>query len=426
MPTIDLPATIAMIRIKNMDELEESRKIDLQCLDCGYTQKGGERVQSICPSCGNNLIVSFFRSRRDLNRQMRLKWQDHLRGRENSIWRYRELLPVANPENIVSMGEGVTPLLHAKKLGAMLGLERLYIKDERQGPTGSFKDRQASVAISVMKERGITEFALASTGNVALAYAAYAARAGIKMWAFVVENIPDSKLREICLYGAEVLKVRGTYDQVKVIAANFAEEKGIFLDRGIKNMAGVAGMKTLAFELAEQLHWHSPDWYFQGVSGGMGPAGVAKGFEELKELGFVDKVPALGIIQPSGCAPMVIAFKAGEATAAPVLNPQTNILPLATGTPGQAYELLKGLVDSYGGTMEDASDEDAYATTRLIATTEGISVEPAAALAFAGMIKLASQGVIKPNEVVVVNCCGHTYPVEEHITEGSVVRTIIA
>jgi threonine synthase len=357
---------------------------------------------------------------------MRSKWQEQLRGRDSSIWRYRELLPVTNPANIVSLGEGFTPLIHAKKLGKLLGLERLYIKDERQGPTGSFKDRQASVAISVMKERGINEVVLASTGNVALSYAAYAAKAGIKLWTFVVETVPEEKLREIALYGGEVIKVRGTYDQTKIVAANFAEQEGIFLDKGIKSLAGVAGMKTVGYEIAEQMYWHAPDWYFQSVSGGMGPLGVTRGFEELLELGFVDKVPALGIIQPSGCAPMVRAFKAGEQTATPVENPQTKILPLATGNPGQAYGVLKNLVDRYGGTMEEATDEEAYDTTRLLATTEGISAEPAATITFAGVIRLVKQGAIKPNEVVVVNCCGHTYPVEKQITEGLEIRTIVA
>jgi threonine synthase len=409
----------APVVVRDLQQI--TKKIDLQCVDCGYTQVNSQMLPS-CPNCNS----AFIRARYDLGKLSGSEWQQKLRDRESSMWRYRELLPVINSANIVTMGEGLTPLIHAKNLGKMLGLERLYIKDERQGPTGSFKDRQASVAISVMKEQGINEVVLASTGNVALSYAAYAARAGIKMWTFVVENIPEEKLREISLFGGEVIKVRGTYDQTKAIAAKFAKKEGIFLDKGIKNFAGVEGMKTMAFEIAEQLHWYSPDWYFQGVSGGMGPVGIVRGFEELLEMGLVDKVPALGIIQPSGCAPMVRAFKAGKQTAEPVLNPQTNILPLATGDPGQSYELLKGLVDRYGGTMEDAPDEEAYSTTRLLATTEGISVEPAAALTFAGLIRLAKQGVIKPNELVVVNCCGHTYPVEKHITEGKVIRTIVA
>lgn len=417
-----------LMKSKNVDSpnplgglLPGTKKVDLQCVDCGYTQVNSQMLSN-CPNCNS----SFIRARYDLSKLSASQWQQQLRDRESNMWRYRELLPVVNASNIVSMGEGMTPLIHAKNLGKMLGLERLYLKDERQGPTGSFKDRQASVAISVLKEQGIKEVALASTGNVALAYAAYAARAGIKLWTFVVENIPEEKLREISLYGGEVIKVRGTYDQTKAIAAEFAKKEGIFLDKGIKNVAGVEGMKTMAFEIAEQLYWYSPDWYFQGVSGGMGPVGVVRGFEELLEMGLVDKVPSLGIIQPSGCAPMVQAFRAGKQTADPVLNPQTNIMPLATGDPGQSYTVLKGLVDRYGGTMEDAPDAEAYTTTRLLAITEGMSVEPAAALTVAGVIRLAAQGVIKPNELVVINCCGHTYPVEKHITEGNVIRTIVA
>ncbi len=132
---------------------------------------------------------------------------------------------------------------------------------------------------------------VASTGNVAIAYAAYAARAGIKLWAFLTSQVPGEKMREVALYGAEVIKVTGTYDETKAIAARFAEEKHLFLDRGIKSIAAIESMKTMAYEIAEDLGWRAPDWFIQGVSGGMGPIGVAKGFEELIQLGVLDKVP---------------------------------------------------------------------------------------------------------------------------------------
>src|SRR5258708_6116707 len=364
-----------------------------------------------CPRCGENIL----KARYDLDALGRANWFEKVVQREPGLWRYHELLPLYDTDNIVSLGEGWTPLLHARNLGMMIGLKNLYIKDERQGPTASFKDRQASVAISVMREQGISEAVVASTGNVAIAYSAYAARAGIKMWSFLTSMVPGEKMREVAIYGGEVIKITGTYDQAKVVASSFAESKGLFLDRGIKSVAAIESMKTMAFEMVEQLGWKSPDWFIQAVSGGMGPLGVAKGFEEMIALGIVDKMPALGVIQSDGCAPMVRAFKNGQRVATPVENPQTLIATLATGNPGRAYELLYDLINHNGGAMESASDEEAFNATRLLARTEGLSVEPATAVAFAGLEKLAVLGIIKPTDVVVINCSGHTFPVETQI-----------
>ncbi len=387
-----------------------SKKIDLKCTSCG-TITPYSQLLSECPNCGAKILQAEY----NLDLLSQSDWQQQISTREANLWRYRELLPVLDPKNIVSLGEGYTPLTRARRLGEKMGLKNLYLKDERQGPTGSFKDRQASVAISVMKERGIKELVLASTGNVAIAYSAYAARAGIKLWVFFPKLVPAEKIREAAVCGAEIIKIDGTYDEAKAAAADFAQSKNLFLDAGIKTFAGVESMKTMAFEIAEQLQWQSPDWYFQGVSGGMGPIGVAKGFEELAAIGLADLVPAIGLIQSAGCAPMVNAFKNRQPKATPVENPQTAIATLATGNPGRAYELLYDILQENGGAMEVATDEEAYEMTRLLATTEGISVEPATAVTFAGLMKLARSGWIEPDEVVVVNCSGHTYPVEEKI-----------
>ncbi len=364
-----------------------------------------------CPQCGENIL----KARYDLDRLRDERWIEQVVTREPGMWRYHELLPIYDTGNVVSMGEGWTPLLPARNLGMMIGLKNLYIKDERQGPTASFKDRQASVAVSVMREQGITEAVVASTGNVAIAYSAYAARAGIKMWTFLTSMVPGEKMRETAIYGGEVIKVTGTYDQAKVVAASFADSKGLFLDKGIKSVAAVESMKTMAFEMVEQLGWRSPDWFIQAVSGGMGPIGVAKGFEEMIALGIVDRMPAIGVVQSKGCAPMVRAFKNGQRVATPVENPQTVIATLSTGNPGRAYELLYDLIGQNGGEMEDADDEEAFNATRLLARTEGLSVEPATAVAFAGLFKMVRRGIIKPHEVVVINCSGHTFPVEKQI-----------
>jgi threonine synthase len=375
----------------------------------------------------------------DANYQIdgKLHWPDILRNRPtNTMWRYRELLPVRDDSNIVTMREGGTPLLKSEHLGAMLGLNNLFIKDERQGPTGSFKDRQASMAISIMRENDISEAVVASTGNVAVAYSAYAVRAGIRLWSFVTSSVSSDKMREISIYGAELIKVTGTYDQTKQVAESFAKSRELFLDRGIRSLAAKESMKTIAFEIAEQLaaelgppqgarlSWRVPDWYIQSVSGGLGPAGVMKGFRELNNQYLVMGMPKLGIIQAAGCAPMVKGFEQGLEEAPPVLNPQTGITTVATGTPGVAYRLLRKDVLEFGGAFESVSDEEAFRALKLLARLDGISMEPAAALAFAGLFKLVRMGKIQPDEVVVVNCSGHTFPVEKHIFGDEIGRAV--
>lgn len=396
----------------------QEQHITLECINC-HTRLPLNRSVTGCPNCGETMLEA----RYDLDQINVTNWLEVIKRRKHDLWRFREVLPIYNSANIVSMGEGGTPLLKSEALAASLGLKHLYIKDERQGPTGSFKDRQAAVAISALKEMGVNEVVVASTGNVAIAYAAYAARAGIKVWAFFPSLTPGDKMREAALYGAEVIKITGTYDQAKELAARFARTKGIFMDRGIKSVAAIEAMKTMAYEIAEQLgdeldegqRWRAPDWFLQSVSGGMGPIGVAKGYQEILGFGLVEKLPAMGMVQSTGCAPMVEAFHRGQRIATPIENPQTIIATLATGNPGRAYELLYDYVLQYGGHFTSVTDEEAFTATLIAARTDGISVEPATAVVFAGLIKMVRDRVIKPDDVIVVNCSGHTMSVEKHI-----------
>ena len=356
----------------------------------------------------------------------------NLNKRPFNLWRYRELLPLQEFTPQLSMGEGGTPLIHAVNLGLMLGCPNIYIKDERQGPTSSFKDRQAAVAIASLKEAGVTEAVLASTGNVAIAYSAYAARAGIKLWAFLTSLVPAEKMREVAIYGTQVVKVTASYDQAKKVATEFARQRGLNLERGVRTIPSVEAMKTIAFEIVEQLTaladpdqlpapqqatpWRVPDWYVQAVSGGLGPVGVMKGFSEMMAMGWIDRLPALANIQAEGCAPMVHAWKQGLEIAEPVYSPRTHIATLATGDPGRTYSLLfQRMKQQQAGTFEAVSDEETFRMIHILAKMEGFSVEPAAAVAFAGLTKLIRAGVIKPTDTVVVNCTGHTMPVEKII-----------
>lgn len=399
----------------------------LECAACKHRTPFVRPLEA-CEQCGGEWLDA----RYDYD-AVRKQWPTALRERPFDMWRYRELLPLHDGTNKVTMGEGGTPLLRATNLGLMLGCPHIYIKDERQGPTGSFKDRQAALAISVMKEHGVTEAVVATTGNVGISYSAYSALAGIKMWTFLTSLVPSEKMREIALYGSEVIKVTATYDQTKKVAAQFAARKGLFLDRGIRGISARESMKTVAFEIAEQLPglvgpgdtaWRTPDWYIQAVSGGMGPVGVWKGYEELMTLGLVDRMPKLACIQAAGCAPMVHSYNKGLEEAEPVLNPQTLVITVATGSPGPAYRLLAQVARAHGGAFEAVSDEETFRAVHVMAKLDGISMEPAAAIAFAGLFKLLNKGVIRRNEVIVVNCSGHTFPVEKHLLGDEWAQTI--
>jgi threonine synthase len=339
-----------------------------------------------------------------------------LPGRPFDLWRYHDVLPVTDPAGMDLLVAGGTPLRLSRRYARTLGLERLYVKDERQGPTSSFKDRQAAVSVAAMLEAGVQACVLASTGNAAVAYAAACARASLKLWVFMTSLVPQEKLREAALFGAEVVKVSGNYDQTKQIAADFARRRGLLLDRGARSLPARESMKTIAYEIVEQLGWRAPDWYVQAVSGGLGPLGVYHGFQELYAMGLIDRVPALAVIQAEGCAPMVRAYKAGRDVAEPVL-PETRIAILSTGDPGRTYTYLWQIVQRFGGVMESVTDLEAFTTMRSLAKIEGLAVEPAAAVAFAGLEKLVAQGQIHHDELVVVNCTGHTFPVEKHVLD---------
>lgn len=406
----------------------------VECLDCGDRRTHHPLSQN-CPSCQS----AWAEVRYDLTAARRI-WSQSLHQRPFDLWRYHELLPVHGSHPALYMGEGGTPLLKATNLERLLGLKHLYIKDERQGPTASFKDRQAVVSVAVLVEAGLREIVVASTGNVAIAYSAYCARAGIKLWAFITSLVPAPKMHEIAIYGSQLIKIASTYDQAKHLASNFAQERGLYIDRGTRSVAAVESMKTLAFEIAEQLAevahtfdpgrvsdtaWFAPDWYIQAVSGGIGPVGVLKGFQELCQMGLVRGSPALACIQSEGCAPMVEAWQRGAVEITPVLSPTTRISTLSTGDPGRTYSLLRTrMLEGPGGTMESVTDEEAFQAMHTLAKMEGLSIEPAAAVAFAGLFKLVRSKQIEPDQVVVVNCSGHTMPIEKSILGDGWVRDI--
>ena len=381
----------------------------LECNLCSNQQPYKPFSPAICKKCGSHWLEA----RYDCEAFKR----EILRGfpdRPSNMWRYQDVLPLADPASIDLYPAGGTPLWLSQRFAPNLGHDSVYIKDERYSPTSSFKDRQAAVAVAAMAESGIREAVIASTGNAAVAYAAACARAGIKLWVFMTSLVPQEKIRETALFGAEVIRVSGNYDQTKQIAAQFAERRKLFLDRGASSISARESMKTIAYEIVEQLGWRTPDWYVQAVSGGMGPLGVYQGFKELYSMGMITHIPKLAVIQSEGCAPMVQAFKSGQDVAEAVV-PNTRIIILSTGDPGKSYTYLWNLVQNFGGLMESVTDAEAFNAMRTLAKSEGMAVEPATSVAFAGLEKMLHNGDIDKDELVVVNCTGHTFPVEKHV-----------
>jgi threonine synthase len=381
----------------------------LECVICGKQQPYEPFSAAVCKHCNSQWMegrYDYEAFKREILRG--------LPGRPFNMWRYQDILPLENPSALDLYPAGGTPLWLSQRFAPGLGHSHTYFKDERYGPTSSFKDRQAAVAVASMVEGGVREAVIASTGNAAVAYAAACARAGIKLWVFMTSLVPQEKLREAALFGAEVIRVSGNYDQTKQIASRFAERRHLLYDRGATSIPARESMKTIAYEIVEQLGWRAPDWYLQSVSGGLGPLGVYQGFKEMYNTGLIDRIPKLAVIQAEGCAPMVRAYKAGRDVAEAVV-PDTRIIVLATGDPGKSYTYIWSLTQQYGGLMESVSDAEAFSALCSLAKTEGMAVEPAAAVAFAGFEKMMHNDQIGRDEVVVVNCTGHTFPVEKHV-----------
>ena len=233
----------------------------LECNLCGNQQPYEPFVPAICKKCESQWLEA----RYDYESFKR----DILRGlpnRPSNMWRYQDVLPLNNPSALDLYHAGGTPLWLSHRFAPALGHDSVYFKDERYGSTSSFKDRQAAGAVAAMVENGIKEAVIASTGNAAVAYAAACARSGIKLWVFMTSLVPQEKLREAALFGAEVIRVSGNYDQTKQIASQFAQRRNLLLDRGATSVPARESMKTIAYEIVEQLDWHAPDWYIQAVS----------------------------------------------------------------------------------------------------------------------------------------------------------------
>jgi threonine synthase len=324
-----------------------------------------------------------------------------------SIWRYADLLPAA-AEGAVSLGAGFTPLVRADRLAAELGLGEVWIKNDTLNPTGSFKDRVVSVALTKAQELGFKVAAAASTGNLANSVAAHAAHAGMESVVFIPADLEAGKVVTTAVFGGRLIAVDGNYDEVNRLCAELAGDRPswAFVNVNVRTYYA-EGSKTLAFEVAEQLGWQAPDHVVVPVASGSQLTKVAKGFRELFRVGLLDEEPHVRVsgAQAVGCSPVAAAFDAGLDVIRPV-KPATIAKSLAIGDPADGVYALDE-VRASGGAFGAVTDDDIVAGIRLLARTEGIFAETAGGVTIATLAQLAESGVIRPDERVVAYVTGN-------------------
>jgi threonine synthase len=328
--------------------------------------------------------------------------------KEKTYWRYFELLPIRDKNNIVSINSGFTPLQKSTNLSKDLQLKSLYIKNDSVNPTFSFKDRPAGVAVSRAKEINLQAVGCASTGNLASATAAHAAVARLPCYIFAPADIEHVKISQALSYGAEFVAVDGTYDDANRVASVIGDSKGIGIVNINMRPYYVEGSKTLAYEVAEQLDWQIPDYLVIPVGSGAMLNAICKGFEELQEIGLVNDVSNLKIIaaQPHGCSPIVDAFKSNSNEIFPVEKPDTIAKSLAIGDPGDGIYVLKRL-KQYHGIAESATNQEIIDGILKLSKTEGIFTEPAGGVSVAVLQKLVEDGKIDRDANIVCYVTGN-------------------
>src|SRR5574341_953491 len=377
----------------------------LKCRECGKDYE--PRLKYVCDECFGPLDVVYGSIK---------VTKETFASREKTYWRYFELLPIADKTNIVSLSAGFTPLQKADRLAQELGLKNLYIKNDSVNPTFSFKDRPAGVAVSKAKEIKLKSVGCASTGNLASATAAHAAKASLPCYIFAPNDIEPAKIWQALAYGAEFIGVDGTYDDANRLATQIADSKGMCVGNVNMRPYYVEGSKTLAFEVAEQLEWQVPDHLVIPVASGAMLNSICKGFEELHELNLLNGIGNLKVTaaQGKGCAPIVDAFKRNSDEIIPVEHPETIAKSLAIGDPGDGLYALKRL-RQYHGFAEDPGDQEIIDAIILLAKTEGIFTEPAGGVAVAALRRLVEEGKIDKSESVICYVTGNGLKATEAI-----------
>src|SRR6059058_4879480 len=368
----------------------------LGCSAC-HLRHDWSRLQNLCTACQKPLFAIY-----DLAAASRRLRRETLATRKKSLWRYREVLPLPDGVEPVSLGEGETPLLRATRFGGEIGLRNLWIKDESQNPTESFKARGMAVAVSMAKHLGATKLAVPSAGNAGGALAAYAARAGLEAHIFMPRDTPHANVIECRELGAHVTLIDGLITDCGAEIARRKTTEGRFDMSTLKEPYRIEGKKTLGYELAEQVDWQLPDVILYPTGGGTGLIGMWKAFDEMETLGWVGKKrPRMFSAQASGCAPIVRAFENGDSTAAEFPDARTCASGLRVPKAIGDYLILNILRQSNGGAIA-IDDEEMIRVTRKVGSNEGLFVAPEAAACFAALKSLRSTAKIRSGERVVI------------------------
>ena len=368
----------------------------LECGLCGLKHEA-HRLHNLCTACGKPLLVRY-----DLERAKMFMKKESLASRRPDMWRYREMLPVERDENIVSLGEGWTPLLRATRLARRVGIQELYIKDESQNPTQSFKARGMAAAVSMAKELGAKKLAVPSAGNAAGALAAYAARAGLKSYIFMPRDTPRANVVECQQTGANVTLMDGLITDCGAEVNRRKEKEGWFDVSTLKEPYRIEGKKTLGYELAEQMEWRLPDVIIYPTGGGTGLIGMWKAFDEMQQLGWIgSKRPRMVTVQAEDCAPIVHAFEEGHRFAEEFPNAATIASGLRVPKAIGDFLILDALRAS-GGTAVAVSDEELIHAVRDIGAVEGVFCAPEGAACLPALRKLVESGEVNKHERVVL------------------------
>ena len=374
--------------------------------------------QNICHSCGKPLFVRYALD------QLTDTWKPkHLQSRPNSLWRYRELLPVINDQYTVSLGETMTPLIHAKRLGDHFGLQQLWIKDESRLPTGSFKARGLAMAVSKANELGIKKLAIPSAGNAATALSVYAASAEIPVYVFMPKDTPKYNIETCQLARANVTLIDGLISDAGKIVAKRKKDEAWFDVSTLKEPYRVEGKKTMGFELAEQFGWKLPDVIIYPTGGGTGIVGMWKGFDELEAIGWIGKKrPRFISVQAAGCAPIVKALKEGKSDAEPWQNAHTIANGLRVPQAIGDFLILEAIRKS-GGTAVAVTDDAIKEAMQLLPSNEGILTCPEGAATVAALKQLVGTETIKTSDQIVLFNTGGYQSYEMEIREHEDNRT---
>jgi threonine synthase len=371
----------------------------LRCRECGKTYPVA--ALHVCDHCFGPLEVAY-----DYDAVRANVSRESIAAGPQTIWRYEALLPAAAP-GAIDLGAGCTPLVRADRLAAELGLGELWLKNDTVNPTGSFKDRVVSVALTKARELGFKVAACPSTGNLANSVAAHAARAGMRSVVFVPADLEPAKIAMTAVFGGTLVAVDGTYDDVNRLCAELTDdhEDWAFVNVNVRTYYS-EGSKTLAFETAEQLGWQAPDHVVAPIASGSQLTKIAKGFRELTQVGLIDEhAIRISGAQADGCSPVATAFRDGSDAIRPV-RPDTIAKSLAIGNPADGWYALDEVRKS-GGAIASVSDDEIRDGIELLARTEGIFAETAGGVTVATLAKLAAQGVVRRDERVVAMITGH-------------------